>query len=172
LEKPLWVFVGNTVSSAKGSKDETIVATDVAQIIQFVADFLNDQVGAYRRIHLILTGKGQDTGLMDKDGNDIFAGSFTFLAEAMNEGETVEALYVDILGRLFNNHAGGQLELSRIKGESGEIALRVGVSEEPFGLINVGDAKGLCDHLKEVASQHGSPLSVRIATSVKPCLPR
>ncbi|MBV5280570.1 MAG: DEAD/DEAH box helicase family protein, partial [Actinobacteria bacterium] len=46
LEKPLWVFVGSTVSSSKMSKDEQIVATDVAQIIQFIADFLDNRQAA------------------------------------------------------------------------------------------------------------------------------
>jgi len=82
LEKPLWVFVGSTVSSGKMSKDEQIVATDVALIIQFIADFLDNSQVATRRMHEILTGKGQDTGLLDKDGNDIFAGAFTYLARA------------------------------------------------------------------------------------------
>jgi len=160
LEKPLWVFVGSTVSSAKGTNDEKIVATDVAQIIHFIADFLDNKQAVCRRMQKILTGKGQDTGLLDKDGNDIFTGAFTFLAKAMNAGETVEDLYRDILGRLFNNPAGGQLELSRIKGESGEVALRVGAADNPFGLINVGDAKGLCDHIEEVASQNDIPLTI------------
>ena len=160
LEKPLWVFVGSTVSSGKMSKDEQIVATDVALIIQFIADFLDHSQAATRRMHEILTGKGQDTGLLDKGGNDIFAGAFTYLARAMNGGETVEALYRDILARLFNHAAGGHLSLDRIKGESGEVALRVGTSETPFGLINVGDAKSLCDHVAEVAAQNGTRLTV------------
>ncbi len=170
LEKPLWVFVGNTVSSGKMGKDEKIVATDVALIIQFIADFLDNRSTALRRIHDILSGTGQDTGLLDKDGNDIFAGAFTFLLRVMNvshpstastlAGETVETLYQDILSRLFNNSAGGNLFLDRIKGESGEVALRVGSSETPFGLINVGDAKGLCDHLAKVAVQNGTRLTV------------
>lgn len=160
IEKPLWIFVGSTVSSAKGSNDEKIVATDVAQIIQFIADFLDNQQAARRRIYEILSKKGQDTGLLDKDGNDIFAGAFTYLAKAMNNGETIEGLYQDILGRLFNNPGGGSLLLDRIKGESGEIAMRVGAAEDPFGLINVGDAKGLCDHVVEVASHNGTRLTV------------
>ena len=161
LEKPLWIFVGSTVSKVKGgSDDERSVASDVALIIQFIADFLDKQQEAIRRINEILTGSGQDTGLLDKEGNDIFAGAFTYLARAMNEGETVEALYRDILARLFNNTAGGHLSLDRIKGESGEVALRVGTSERPFGLINVGDAKSLCDHVAEVASQNGTRLTV------------
>jgi hypothetical protein len=161
LEKPLWVFVGNTVSSGKMSKDEQIAATDVALIIQFVADFLDNKQAATRHMHEILTGKGQDTGLLDKDGNDIFAGAFTYLARAMNSGETVETLYRDILARLFNHAAGGHLSLERIKGDSGEVVLRVGTSETPFGLINVGNAKSLCDHVADVAAQNRTRLTVK-----------
>ena len=40
------------------------------------------------------------------------------------------------------------------------MALRVGTSEIPFGLINVGDAKSLCDHVAEVAAQKGIHLTV------------
>jgi hypothetical protein len=160
LEKPLWVFVGSTVSSGKLTKAEKLIATDVALIINFIADFLANQRAAVRRMVEILTGKGQDTGLLDKDGNDIFAGAFTYLAKIMIAGESVEAIYRDILSRLFNNAGGGNLSLDRIKGESGEVALRVGTSEIPFGLINVGDAKGLCDHVAEVATQNGTRLTV------------
>jgi len=161
LEKPLWVFVGSTVTKAKGgSTDEKIVAADVAQIVQFIAEFLDQPRKSIGRIENILTGNGQDTGLLDKDGNDIFSGSFIYLIKAMNAGERVEMIYRDILGRLFNNPAGGHLRLARIKGESGEVALHLGAAENPFGLINVGDAKGLCDHIDDVARQNGIRLSV------------
>ena len=160
LEKPLWVFVGSTVSSNKLTKSEKLIATDVALIIHFIADFLDNQQTSVRRMHEILTGKGQDTGLLDKDGNDIFAGAFTYIAKIMNGGESVEAIYRDILSRLFNNAAGGNLSLDRIKGGSGEVALRVGTSEIPFGLINVGDAKGLCNHVVQVATQNGTRITV------------
>jgi len=160
MEKPLWVFVGSTVSKAKGTKDEKAVASDVARIIHFIADFLDKPEAATRRMQEILTGRGQDTGLLDKDGNDIFDGAFTYLAKAMNQGGSVDELYRDILTRLFNHAGGGNLVLDRIKGESGEVALRVGTSETPFGLINVGDAKGLCDHVAEVAAQDSIRLTV------------
>ncbi len=160
LEKPLWVFVGGTVSKARGTKYEKAVATDVARIIQFIAEFLGDQRKARRRVNEILTGVGRDTGLLDKDGNDIFSGAFSYLAERMNAGETAEALHRDILGRLFNNSAGGSLVMDRVKGDSGEIALRVGAADAPFGLVNVGDAKGLCDHVVDVAADKGVHLTV------------
>ena len=160
IEKPLWVFVGSTVTGGKLGKDEQIVATDVAQIIAFIADFLSSKDKACKRMEEILTGNGQDTGLLDSNGVDIFDGSFTWLAKTINAGLSYDDLYKNILKRLFNTNTGGHLALDRVKGESGEIALRVGTSETPFGLINVGDAKALADHIEDVAKQGGLSLSV------------
>lgn len=160
LEKPLWVFVGSSVTGGKWNKEQVAVASDVARILQFVADFLHDSPTAHARINTIITGTGTDSGLLDKDNNDIFAGSFTYLAQKMNAGETAETIYRDILARLFNNAAGGSLVLSRVHGDSGEIGLKCGTAEEPFGLINVGDAKGLCDHMTQIAQEQNTPLEV------------
>lgn len=159
LEKPLWIFVGNTVSG-KMSGEEQKVATDVALIVQYIADFLENKTTAIRRIGEILSGKGQDTGLIDSNGNDIFAGAFNYLSRMLTGGETAESLYRDILRRIFNHPPGGRLTLDRIKGDSGEIALRVGTSEVPFGLINVGDAKGLCDHIASMVSDNSVALNI------------
>ncbi|MDY0223481.1 MAG: DEAD/DEAH box helicase family protein, partial [Desulfobacterium sp.] len=160
IEKPLWVFVGSTVTGRKLGKDEQLVATDVARIIAFIADFLSNKEKACKRMEEILTGNGQDTGLIDSNGIDIFEGSFTWLAKTLNTGVTYDELYKSILKRLFNTNTGGHLVLDRVKGESGEIALRVGTSETPFGLINVGDAKALADHIEGVANQDGLLLTV------------
>ncbi|HQF55121.1 MAG TPA: DEAD/DEAH box helicase family protein [Fibrobacteria bacterium] len=157
LEKPLWVFVGSTVASTKLTKDEQIVATDVALILEFFARFLADSDNSCRRIHEILHGRGQDTGLLDSKGVDIFDRSFDYLAQLE---KTPEDLFKDILKRLFNAAHGGHLALERVKGDSGEIVLRVGTSETPFGLINVGDAKSLADHLEAVAKQKHLPVTV------------
>lgn len=162
LEKPLWVFVGSTVSKAKGgTKEEIIVATDVVKIICFIAQFLAEETSSKQTINTLLANGGQNLGLLDQDSNDIFAGAFNYLAKAMNDGETIDVLFRDIHARLFNNTAGGTLSLDRIKGESGEVALRIGTTEIPFGLINVGDAKGLCDHIVEVAAQNNIQLTVK-----------
>ena len=56
-------------------------------------------------------------------------------------------MFRDILDRLFQNRAGGALSIARIKGDENEIMLRVGQAEQPFGLINVGDASSLTSHL-------------------------
>lgn len=149
LEKPLWVFVGSTVSKPKGgTNDETATATDVAKVILFFAEFLHDPGVSKRRIDEILRGNGSTTGLLDQNGNDIFHAAFNYLAK---DGLDADAVFNGILSGLFNHPAGGRLTLDRIKGDSGEIALRVGASETPFGLINVGNAKELCDHIEEIA---------------------
>jgi hypothetical protein len=163
IEKPLWVFVGSTVSkSMKDTRDnpEKSVASDVAQIIAFIADFLSNKDKSCKRMEEILTGNGQDTGLLDSNGVDIFEGSFIWLAKTINSGLAYEDLYKNILKRLFNTTTGGHLSLDRVKGESGEIVLRVGNSETPFGLINVGDAKALANHIEGVIKQDGLALSV------------
>jgi hypothetical protein len=160
IEKPLWVFVGSTVSKAKGgSKDEAIVVTDVAQIIHFIADYLNKPQVYKEFIAKILYSTGADTGLIDDQGIDIFANAFSYITKEFSSKKN-DDLYSDILKKLFNNSAGGQLKLGRIKGGSGEIALYIGNTEEPFGLINVGDSKGLCDHVEETAKQENIPITV------------
>ncbi len=158
VEKPLWIFVGSSVSTGKLATDE--VATDVARIILFIARFLEDREASIRRIKEVLFKGGQSTGLLDQTGKDIFNGTFDYLLKSVKSQDYVGDLYKDILGRLFNHAAGGRLELDRIKGDSGEIALRLGSSEEPFGLINVGDAKKLCDHLNNFARSNSVSLTV------------
>ncbi|MXZ44826.1 MAG: DEAD/DEAH box helicase [Gammaproteobacteria bacterium] len=158
LEKPLWIFVGNTVSKVGQSKD---TITDVAIVVRFIANFIEGSDVAISHIRSILKGTGQDTGLVDEENNDVFEGAFRYLVRALDRGETVNTMYQDIISRLFNSVAsGGHLVLSRIKGDSGEILLGVSGQETPFGLISVGDAKGLCDHIVESATKDGSTLKV------------
>jgi len=55
---------------------------------------------------------------------------------------TPEQIYDDTLAMVFNAPGGGQLYVENLKGAAGEIALRVGAENEPFGVVNVGeDAK-------------------------------
>lgn len=157
LEKPLWVFVGASVTKASGTKDEKIVAADVVQILQFYAWFLSESDDAIRNIELLLTQDARNTGLTDNQGNDIFAGAFLYLQEkVLDKKQNTLAIYQDILERLFLNRAGGHLSVARIKGDVNEIMLRAGQAEEPFGLINVGDAPGLIKHIEEHPHEHVS----------------
>ena len=150
LEKPLWVFVGSSVTKAAGTRAEKDTVSDVGQIIGFLADFLKDRSASAAEIQRLLTGKANDTGLLDENGGDIFAGSFVYLQHLMAaERWSADNLLQDILEKLFQSMSSGQLSISRIKGDENEIMLRVGQAEEPFGLINVGDASGLASHIAD-----------------------
>ena len=149
-EKPLWVFVGSSVVKPSGDAEKKIekqYASDVAKILRFFAVFVHNKNESIQLIENILSGNGASTGLLDENGVDIFDSAFIPLRQI---GKTAEDIYSDILEQLFQYKAGGVLTLNRIKGDSGEIVMRLGNSETPFGLITVGDTKGLCDHLDEL----------------------
>ena len=74
-------------------------------------------------------------GMVAKGGTDLLHGRFNYLKEL---GEGGDALYHDLLDRVFNS-SGGRLHIENITGIPGEIALRAGTSDTPFGVINVGD---------------------------------
>ncbi len=151
LEKPLWVFVGANVSGKKVD-DEGVSPSDVAQILDFIARFLARRPEAEARIQQVLTGNAQQTGLIDSKGQDIFAQSFPYIKTTQ---QMSVSLYADICERLFHAPGGGHLVVERVKGDSGELLLKVGESDTPFGVINVGDAAALAHHLKaELETKH------------------
>ena len=150
LEKPLWVFVGKSVSKATGSKDEKETVSDVVLILQFIADILKNETYSASVIEDILRKSAQDTGLLDDTGNDIFAESFLYIKDLLNKEDwSYRNLLRDIFTTVFLNSGGGQLNLAKIKGNDNEVMLRVGQTEVPFGLINVGDASGLMKHIED-----------------------
>jgi hypothetical protein len=130
IEKPLWVFVGNKVAD-----DDS----DILTVIQFLADFLNDEAQAKSWIADLVADKAL---LLDAKGRNIFERRFLPLMHC-----DVGSIYADILKRLFNSDARQRLKLTNIKNSKGELALRVG-GADPFGLINIGDDSGffkLCE---------------------------
>ena len=150
IEKPLWVFVGSSVTKATGTTAEKATVSDVGKILAFIAKFLKNEATSAAEINHILTGNAEQTGLLDEHGGDIFAGGFVYLQQLMlREGWHPADLFRDILDKLFQNKAGGELSIARIKGDENEIMLRVGQADKPFGLINVGDASGLASHIGE-----------------------
>lgn len=150
IEKPLWVFVGASVTSGKKTQIEAKTVSDVGQILKFIAEFLEDNQRAVTEITRLLSQSAEDTGLLDESGTDIFAGSFLYLRDLLLNGTlSSETMLRDIHSKLFQSNAGGQLSIARIKGNDNEIMLRVGQSETPFGLINVGDASGLVKHVED-----------------------
>lgn len=148
LTSPLWVFVGASVVKDDGKKEDKKNyderASDVAEILKFIAWFLGNAGDAVGALDTILSGNAKQAGLLDAEGRDIFGSSFPYLKSLGIQGME---LYRDICRQVFQSDGGGSLLIERITGDSGELLLKVGDRDTPFGLINVGDAKGLADHL-------------------------
>ncbi|EIP4077908.1 type III restriction endonuclease subunit R, partial [Salmonella enterica] len=124
-EKPLWVFVGNTVSGED---------SDIHAVLRFLAWFLNNEVQAKSWIRDLVENKAR---ILDTKDRNIFEKRFTALINGP------EDIYLDILARLFNTtHSGQRLRVLNLIGSKGELALQVGEAE-PFGLINIGDSPSL-----------------------------
>lgn len=134
LERPLWVFVGGSVNAVRTERGRTV--SDVTEILLFLARFTSGRALAEQAIDGILR-----EGLPAADGRNPFANRFGYLAEL---NVPASELFADICARLFNAPGGGALHVEYLKGADGELALKLG-NNDPFGLINVGDAKKLYD---------------------------
>ena len=132
LERPLLLLLGSRVASTD---------SDVAQLVGFLHHFIRNERGrATKWVEKLLKGQ---SGLQDGEGRDVFRGNFPYL-----EGRTAEAVYADIMQRVFRATGGGALQVSPLKQAKGEISLRVG-QNEPFGVISVGDANALCNLIRD-----------------------
>ncbi len=141
IDKPLWIFVGSKVTATLATKD----ASDIIEILRFLARYVSDRTGSIQRIERVL-----NQGLITADGKNLCAGRFTYLNTV---GLSAAQVFDETLATLFNAAGGGSLYVENLKGATGEVALRVG-DNEPFGVINVGDDKKLCD-LCDARGAHG-----------------
>lgn len=160
IEKPLLTFVGGTVTGK-------IIESDIPKIVFFFRMILNNQDFLRKDVDKILNGK---SGLIDKNGNDVFKDKFRYLKQANWEFE-------DIYRRIFRGS--GSLELWEIKRADGEIGLKVSTGEKYFGVISVGDVSrlkkiveddveikedNLTDSLFFDINKEGSPVNVLVGS--------
>lgn len=124
IDRPLWVFVGNTVAGED---------SDILTVLRFLGRFLNDDAQMKAWIAELIAN---NTQLLDTKGRSIFEGRFIPLV-----GQGADTVYSDILRRMFNAESRQRLKLINLKGSKGELALRVG-NADPFGLISIGDDSG------------------------------
>jgi hypothetical protein len=127
IEKPLWIFVGGSVTATLAARD----ASDIVEILQFLARYAQDRAGSIQRIERVL-----NQGLVTATGKNLFEGRFTYLNTLGLSGEQI---FNETLATLFNAPGGGQLYVENLKGATGEVALRLGAENDAFGVINVGD---------------------------------
>jgi hypothetical protein len=150
LEKPLWIFVGHSVKNPKSnaSQDDKRTSSDVLTITRFLHHVLENKRGwVTADIKKLLNGK---SGLKVED-RDLFEDRFQYLRAREIDAE---AIYRDILGKIFHAPASGALHLCDLRGSPGELALRASSSEDYFGLIYIGDTstfKQLVEEDSEIA---------------------
>jgi len=122
-----WIFVGGRVTATLAKKD----ASDMVEILQFLARYVADRAGSIQRIERVL-----NQGLITATGKNLFAGRFIYLNTS---GLTAPQVFDETLATVFNVPRGGQLYVENLKGATGEVALKRGAENDPFGVINVGD---------------------------------
>lgn len=123
--------MGSTVNAVytKNRKKQS----DVLTVVRFLHHVLQNRSWAVDTIQKLLKAK---SGLVTADGQDVFLGRFKRLNKT---GLTPQALYQDILTRLFHAPAGGGLHLCDIRGSAGELGLKAAGADDYFGLIYIGD---------------------------------
>lgn len=147
IENPLLVFVGNRVTAPVKSNNltqaEKELLTDVEEVLTFIDLFVRGRVKSVARIKAVLD---ENTGLVDGRGNDLFGQNFNALREIFAGDADAQEIYYDMLRLVFNTDTGAdepRLHLESLKQVSGEIGLKVGNSDEFFGVISIGDTAGL-----------------------------
>ncbi|WBA11811.1 DEAD/DEAH box helicase family protein [Salinivibrio kushneri] len=138
IQCPLWVFVSSKVTASLSNGE----ASDTVKVLQFIDQVLDKSEQTIAAISFLL-----NKGMVSQGGTDLLHNRFNYLKE---RNETPEQLYQDILSRVFHS-TGGRLHIENIAGIPGEISLRAGASDTPFGVINVGDDSKLI----KLCEKHG-----------------
>src|SRR5690606_15028041 len=118
IEKPLWIFVGGSVTKTLASRD----ASDIVEILRFLARYVANRTESIGRIERVL-----NQGLVTATGKNLFNNRFNWLNTA---GLSPTQIFDETLSTLFNAPGGGQLYVENLKGATGEIALRLGADNE------------------------------------------
>jgi len=129
LEKPLWIFVGTTVT---GKEEES----DVIQIVEFIRRVMQDDSWVHKKAKDILKG---NTPLKNENDEDVFKNKFDYLRK---EGCDYNELYK-------KTFAGkGSFGIYELKNAEGEFGLKIGENDY-FGVINIGDVSGFKKQLEK-----------------------
>ena len=141
LAKPLWVFLGKTVTGS--SKADQATRSDVVQILNFLGWALACGEQVRPMILGLLSGQ---SGLLDEAGGDFFSGRFPYLS-----AEDVDSLYEELCKTIFLGS--GQVHVVYLTAGEGELHLRT-ADNDPFGVVNVGDSAKLYKLLSEQRNPH------------------
>ena len=131
LDKPLWVFIGRSVNAVHTERGQP--QSDVLTVVRFLHRFLTDRSWVTSNIGQLLKGQ---SGLRDEYGYDVFSDKFDHLRQLDTDPT---AVYQGILETVLHTPTPGALHLCDISGSDGELGLKVGGSDDYFGVIYIGD---------------------------------
>ncbi|MEW6408573.1 MAG: DEAD/DEAH box helicase family protein [Nitrospirota bacterium] len=129
LEKPLWIFVGTTVT---GKEEES----DVIQIVEFLKRAIQHEKWCSKKVKDLLEGK---TGLKNDNDEDVFENKFGYLK---SRSFSFDNLYKKVFG------GKGSFSVHELKNAEGELGLKVGENDY-FGVVNIGDVSGFKKELEK-----------------------
>lgn len=130
IQRPLWLFVGHTVTGKGGTADLIIVT-------RFIRRFLTDRAWGVTMLEAFI--KATHTGLPAVGGEPFFAREIGRLRGQWKSKRQFGPLYQEILGTVFNSASPGELEVCLLNGgEDAELLLRVQGAQTPFGCIYIG----------------------------------
>lgn len=158
IEKPLCVFVGNSVNAKGKDADVNGTEADVLSLIRFLAEAVRVPERTKKVFNALMNGEGV---LTDANWRNLVSQQFLFLKNECHDGETV---YRELLGDVFNTTAGTRL-VARHLSAAGEIALSVG-NAPAFALINIGDTAKFANTLSTTAGTDFSVETDALAESL------
>jgi len=143
IEKPLWIFVGTTVTGKKNAKkkktdeigEKEKILTDVVQIVKFIEKATKEE-WLKNLVEDILE---ENTGIKDEEGKDIFKDKFAYFKK---KGRID---FDDLYKKVFNGK--GKFYIYELKNAEGEFGLKLSENTY-FGVINIGDTSKFKQLLK------------------------
>lgn len=139
IEKPLLVFVGNKVTASKSESE----LSDVQEVLSFLDQFIRNKEETIKRIDSVIN---ENTGLINDRGVDLFQHNLDALFEVFGGKPSPRTIYEDVMRVVFNSNMASdqpRLHVVNLKQIQGEIAMKVGMDGDYFGVINVGDDSAL-----------------------------
>ncbi len=142
IENPLMIMVGGTVTG----KRETLRDTDVVTALKFLATFIKEKEASCVNIKLLIEGRAE---ILDNDRHSYDFFDYLDSLYPMTNSDSPKKIYDDILDLVFNSPGGGLLHAVYMKGSGSEVGLKIGDSNDYFGVINIGEPRKLWKMLED-----------------------
>ena len=140
IERPLCIFVGNTVTGKKGNEEESL--SDVETVVAFFARVLKDREKVEKLFDKFVKNKPV---LVNDRGFNMLEQAFTPMLGWYGDGKR---WYEAMLDLVMHSTSAQRLKVTHLKGPD-EVVLSVGLSA-PFAVVHIGDSAGFIKKIGEI----------------------